>query len=278
MLDRDEEKDIVDINQVYITLAEEHRNVFIQKIDNEIFMYRPIGRKEYRDIINEDRLNDFQKEEVICEVCTLYPENYDFEDCDAGVPTVLSQAIVKNSYMNSKKSIRELMRHYREEMFDLDNQVTCIINEAFPQFDIEEIEEWDMEKTAKYLSRAEWKIVNFRGGTFAGDIYGEDDEDDYEEEEVYIPQPEPVKKPKDITPEPVKDQPQPTQAKAETFEERQARLEKEGFFKKKERLTKEKLAELQRRFPEMQWSQDVLSNDNTGVPVDTTSPALRPGW
>ena len=51
-------------------------------------------------------------------------------------------------------------------MYDLDNQITCMINEAFPNIDIEEIENWDVEKTMKYFTRAEWKLHNLRGISF----------------------------------------------------------------------------------------------------------------
>ena len=48
-------------------------------------------------------------------------------------------------------------------MYDLDNQITCMIHEVFPQFDIEEIEAWDVDQTTKYLSRAEWTLHQLRG-------------------------------------------------------------------------------------------------------------------
>lgn len=47
-------------------------------------------------------------------------------------------------------------------MYDLDNQITAIIAEAF-NLDIEIVEQWDVEKTMKYLSRAEWTLHNLRG-------------------------------------------------------------------------------------------------------------------
>ena len=63
-------------------------------------------------------------------------------------------------------------------MFDIDNQIICVIHEAFPQYDIEEIEDWDVDKMTKYLTRAEWKLTNLRGLEFRepeGEIFDDDD-------------------------------------------------------------------------------------------------------
>lgn len=159
-------KEPIDISGIYFKLKEKYRNVYMTQIGDQIFFYRSIGRKEFRTIVDDDEMNDFQKENVICDVCTLYPVNYDWSNCDAGIPSVLCEAIRKNSYIDSIETRQKLLGYYRSEMYDLDEQITCIINEAFPQYDIEEIEEWDVEKTTKYLSRAEWKLHHFRGLQF----------------------------------------------------------------------------------------------------------------
>lgn len=265
---------LVDINEIYSNLLENYPNVFVQKIEDIVFMYRPIGRKEYRQVLESNEVNDLEKEEIICEICTLWPEDFDFEDCDAGIPTVLYNKIIENSYLDSEKSVRELANYYRREMYEKDHQITCIINEAFPNIDIEEIEEWDMDKTIKYFSRAEWKLVNFRGGQIVEDIFASSEDEAYEEEAKQDSQPkqeENVHTPPTTTPP----------GKVETLEERQKRLEAEGFFNKKQKLTPEKLAELKAKYPEMQFSDDVLSNNNDvgiGGTANTISPALRTGW
>lgn len=164
----------IDLTAIYITLKDQYRNVFMEKIGDQVFFYRSIGRKEYQLIIEDPDMNDFQRENVICDVCVLYPKPYDWNNCDAGIPEKLVEVIRKNSFLDSVESRQQLLGYYRSEMFDLDNQITCMINEAFPQFDIEEIEEWDVERATKYLSRAEWKLHNLRGLQFVqaeGDYY-----------------------------------------------------------------------------------------------------------
>ena len=59
-------------------------------------------------------------------------------------------------------SVVSLIDVYREELETVDTQMSCIISEAFPNYDIEEIESWDMIKFCKIFSRAEWKLKNLR--------------------------------------------------------------------------------------------------------------------
>lgn len=164
-----------DLTEIFIKLKDQYRNVFIHQFGQYVFFYRALGRKEYKTIIDDKVMNDFQKENVICEVCTLYPEGINFNELEAGIPSKLTELIIKNSFLDSIEARQNLLGYYRAQMYDLDNQISCLINEAFPQFDLEDIEEWDVDKTTKYLSRAEWKLHNLRGlqfvepeGTFNG--------------------------------------------------------------------------------------------------------------
>lgn len=244
---------VQDATELYLRLQDEHRNVFMQQIDNQMFFYRSLGRSEYKKILTDDRFDDMAKEELICQVCTLWPEGFDFEECDAGVPTVLARAILKNSFLDTIEARRNVLDYYREEMFDLDNQITCIINEAFPQFDIEEIESWGIEKTTKYLSRAEWKLHNLRGLQFY-DVQGQ---------ESYYEAQDNAKRVKT------------EEIGTETSSEKNMR----GGSKNK--LTPEKLRELQQKFPEIDWAGDTILNEGIegmADSVDVTSPALRPGF
>lgn len=158
----------IDITSLFLRFSDEYRNVFILQLENNVMIYRSIGRKAYKDILLNKELTDLQKEEVICRECLLYPnpDTFDWENCDAGIPTQLRKAILKNSYLESIEDRELLKKYYRSEMYDLDNQITCMINEAFPNIDIEEIENWDVEKTTKYFTRAEWKLHNLRGISF----------------------------------------------------------------------------------------------------------------
>ncbi len=249
----DQKREARDITEVFIELQDKYTHVFIQKIENELLIYRALGRSEYKKILDDDRFNDMQKEELICQVCTLWPEDYDFDNCDAGIPTVLTKEILKNSYLDSINSRKAVLDYHRQEMHDLDNQITCIINEAFPQIDIEEIESWGVEKTTKYLSRAEWKLHNLRGMEF----YDTDSQESYYEKQNEAP------------------------ARREAITEELGEEEKKNIRGgKKEKLTPEKLAEMKAKFPEINWDADSVAQEGIAAmqdSVDTLSPALRPG-
>lgn len=259
---------VTDLTQIFLNLQQQHRNVYVQQIEDQVFMFRPLGRSEYKQLAEDENFNDFQKEEILCQACTVWPENFDFEECSAGIPTVLAKTIMKNSFLDSIDSRIAILSHCRQEMFDLDNQITCIINEAFPQFDIEEIEKWDIAKTAKYLSRAEWKLTNLRGMNMVADPFVAQQE----QEE----QPQQNMQPRVQTQEVEEDSPI-RRGEIETVAERQARLAGKT---NKEKLTPEKLRELQAKFPEIYGNAGniVTTVDGMQDSVDQSSPALRPGW
>lgn len=241
-----------DLTKKFIELQKRHRNVYMIQFDDQVFFYKSLGRKDYKDIFQDKNLTDVQKEEVICEVCTVWPTDFDFENCDAGIPTVLSQEILKNSFLDSVKSRIEILHYYRGQMFDLENQISCIIHEAFPQFDIETIEAWDVERTTKYLSRAEWKLQNLRNIPFT---------DIGQAMEAYY---QSIEQQESATP------------KTEEIQETNTRGGK------KEKMTPEKLAQLKRDFPEIDWENDTILTEGPEamqrVAFDTTPPALRPGY
>ena len=229
-------------------LEKEYRNVYWTHIEGDLYVYRPIGRKEYKDIALDETLETADKKDKIVQTCVLMPEDFDVDECIAGIPEMLYEQIIINSYLESNDTINGVLNYYRNEMFSLDNQITCIINEAFPQFDIEEIENWGVEQTAKYLSRAEWKLQNFRNFQFNEEYFNAMEEANKEEEVKEVPKEEP------------KDNKQ------------------NG--KQKEKLTPEKLAKLKAQFPEINWEADsVMSDGIEGMrdSVDTLAPALRTG-
>lgn len=264
-----------DLNEIYALLKEDHRSVYFYKAEEDFFFYRTLTRKEYRMLVENEEINEMEKEDIVCEACVLWPENYDFENCNAGIPTTLTKSIMENSFLDSIESRKMIINHYREEMFELDSQINCIINEAFPQFDIEEIEDWDIERTAKYLSRAEWKLSNLRGMNIVMNPFEEegDDEDNNQSprnntEELGV----------ENSSDGVSSAENIKAGKFESIEERQERMNPSAS--NKEKLTPEKLEELKAKFPEINWEEDsILQGGENALreSLDTTPPALRPG-
>jgi len=250
----------VDYTALYIDFCSRYRNVFMVKIEDEVYIYRALGRSEYKQILEDRRFPDLQKEEIICSQCLLYPDpdNYSWDDKSAGVPTELMKAILTDSYLDSVVRRRSLHDYYRAEMYDFENQITCIINDAFPNIDIEEIESWDVEKTTKYLSRAEWKLHTLHGLQFKqaeGEFseYGRNNDVEMGRQ----------------------------QAQKRPPEKRNGGKTLRGG-KRKNKLTAEKMREREeflRKHPEFaQGSVDDVTHMDQQETVEVLAPALRPGW
>ena len=251
----------VDVMGIFLKFAEQYDNVFIFQADDKVFIYRSLGRGEWKKIMDDKRFNDFQKEEIVCNQCLLYPDpdEIDWDKEDAGIPSQLASDILTHSYLNSVEKRKALQNYYRSEMLDLDNQITCVIQEAFPMLDLEEIESWDVDKTTKYLSRAEWKLHTLRGLQFQT----ETGEYPQEEEDYYQPEPAPQQQ---------QQAPTPTKKSDKTI--------RGGS--KNNKLTPDKArewAEFRRKFPQFA-ADDIMLNGIQGMEqasVDTTAPALRVG-
>lgn len=259
-------------------LQEEHGDIYWNTLEGQVFIYRPLGRLEYRELLKAD-ISDVEKEDTVCQACLLHPENFDFDDCPAGIPTQLFNLIMKNSFLDSLESKQIIVAYHRAQMAEFDNQITCIISEAFPNISIEEIESWDMSKTAKYLSRAEWKLNVLRNIPL--DYEKSDQLMEQEWHTQHSTSQEEVEDSKPIkqeTKEVKQEQSDKTgKIKRETIEERQARLAKEGARRK----TPEEIAELKRKFPEINWGSEIDPNKDINAMsdgIDTTAPALRLGW
>lgn len=281
----------LDLTALYFHFKEAWRNVFIAKIGNDYFIYRALGRQEYYDILEAPQLNDLLKEEAICNACLLWPENYDFALCDAGIPSKLKEHILKNSYLDSFSARKPILNKYRDDMHILDNQITAIICEAYKNLDIEEVEQWDVEKTMKYFSRAEWTLHNIHGIPFQDPGVEEAEAQQYAEQ-ASAAQEESAqtsrRRPRRPPPKPKSTAPAETESKA-VEEQEQVTKTKSGRRIKRtirggssaDKLTPEKMRELREKYPSIQWENDVIQNEGfEGMKqgdVDTM-PALRVGW
>lgn len=271
-------KKVIDFNMIMAKLSEEHDIIHHVRIDDEDFIYRIIGRHEYKKILYNNNLSDLEIEDLVCQSCLLYPENYDFDSCSAGVPSLLCKEILENSFLNDIEATLRLLRHYQDEMEELENQMICIISEAFPNYSLEEIESWNNLKFCKMFSRAEWKFNNLKNAELKSvtdliEQIVELKDEGYAPEEI-----------EDIISNTQDEQPNYQPQPALQFNKSE---DKEVSRKGKQKLTPEKLQEMQRMqelFPEINWSDDeILRNGaDTAIKntesVSTVSPALRPGW
>lgn len=139
----------------------------VTEITDIEFAWRRLTRGEYKSLVNLG-LSDEDSEDWICERCVVFPENFGFSTGAAGIPTTLSREILEGSFFvidlkpGQSSPGRDLLLGFRNEMESFENQIDCIIAEAFPSLSIEEIADWTVDKTMFYLSRAEWTLHHLR--------------------------------------------------------------------------------------------------------------------
>ena len=74
--------------------------IFMTDFGDDTYIWRPIRRKEWKDMQRIEGQNEFYLEESICRTCVLWPEDMTPQKMTfgkAGVPTMLSQLISEKS-------------------------------------------------------------------------------------------------------------------------------------------------------------------------------------
>lgn len=159
-----------DFDMLIKQLFAEYGNICFAQYNNDIYIYKLLNRKAYKNLITNPNLTQIEKEDEVCKECILWPRDFNPDEYDAGMPTYLYEQIMENSFLTGVNDMITLVEACREEADKLDSQMCCIINEAFPNYSIEEIEEWDMIKFCQMFTKAEWKLKNLRSMDFETDM------------------------------------------------------------------------------------------------------------
>lgn len=257
--------DKVDLQELYEESLEKYGQVFIEDFgESGTFLFHSLGRKDFRDLRDSEAIGDYAKEEIICEQCTIYPKNYDFENCEeAGLPSLLAQKILEKSLLKDSDQLVKAIHYFRDKLVDsMDDQITCIIHEAFPENSIEDIANWDVIKTADYMTRAEYILHNLRGvpivPTETSQQAMPQEPSSYQPMEDRFQPVEPIETrhaPEPPSKEKVSSE-KSGQNKTQTQEQKQKAKPKS---KGRTKLTPEKLRELQMKFPEIDWAHDSVA-------------------
>jgi hypothetical protein len=78
----------------------EHGDIYMSDIEETTYVWRPVYRKEYKDLLKNKEADAFYREERLCEKCVLWPKDYNFMAMSrdrAGVPSCLSEQIMEKS-------------------------------------------------------------------------------------------------------------------------------------------------------------------------------------
>lgn len=74
--------------------------IHLSTLYDEVFIWRTLSRNEYREIMALPNTDPLQREEIICEVCMLFPYDYNFTAMasrKAGIPAQIAEDIMKES-------------------------------------------------------------------------------------------------------------------------------------------------------------------------------------
>lgn len=75
-------------------------DIYMTEVDTDIFIWRPITRTEYKEILKVKNADALYREERMCDKCVLWPEDYNFlvmGSGKAGIPSLLSEQIIEKS-------------------------------------------------------------------------------------------------------------------------------------------------------------------------------------
>jgi hypothetical protein len=140
--------------------------VYVTEVADTEFIWRGLTKGEFKKA-NAYYEDDYDRAEYVCRQCVLYPEIEDWGiDMYAGIPETLTEDILRISgFTLTTKEIDQKIFEYEQEMLTFDNQISCVIKEAFPDITLEEIDDWQFEKVMWYYARAKWTLETLRGLT-----------------------------------------------------------------------------------------------------------------
>ncbi|MCC0635237.1 MULTISPECIES: hypothetical protein [unclassified Clostridioides] len=75
-------------------------DIYMIDILNKRFIFRTINRFEYKQLLSIQNIDTLEREEIICQTVTLWPEEYNWKDTTkslAGLPTSYSEVIMEKS-------------------------------------------------------------------------------------------------------------------------------------------------------------------------------------
>lgn len=148
---------------------EKYGSVYFTEFETQTFIWRTLTRAEFKNALAlyED---DSDKEEYVCSLCVLWPENFDYAGNNGGYATFLCKEIIYGSSFGPDGRALQQLKLLRDTMEDFDKQAPIIIATAFPQYKLEEIDDWNMETMLERLAQAEWALRNIHGYPFEIDL------------------------------------------------------------------------------------------------------------
>ena len=87
----------VDFVNLIAELEQKYRNVFWTIFENEVYVYKALGRRDFKQIVSNDDLSIEDKKDEIIKACIVYPEDFYIDECIAEFINVLDNKIIDRS-------------------------------------------------------------------------------------------------------------------------------------------------------------------------------------
>lgn len=139
--------------QYYKEMYNGHKILYV-RFSNQYFVFKTLSVKEYELILKlyED---EFKQETAICNMAVIYPEEYDFSECEFGIlPSIVAGHIKTLSNFDSIDSI--FNEYYTiQNSTNLFQQCMDLIKAFVKDYTYEEMEDWTWSKLMEITVRAE---------------------------------------------------------------------------------------------------------------------------
>lgn len=147
------------------------------------FVFKTISPKEY----SQAKMLTTTKEELsdaICQIALIYPKEYDFSQSPvAGLSDGMCEKIVEESLLFNDIGVIDKFEECKNKLNTFLSQCTLFIKAAFPEYKLEEIENWNYEKLMNMTAKAEF-VLKIQGSEYEIQYNKEDLTNEAEEVEV----------------------------------------------------------------------------------------------
>lgn len=138
--------------------------IYIQYGKHE-FVFKTISPKEY----SQAKMLTATKEELsdaVCQIALIYPKDYDFSQSPvAGLSDSMYEQIVEESLLFNDIGVVEKFEECKDKLNTFLSQCSLFVKAAFPEYKLEEIENWNYERLMSMTAKAEF-VLKIQGSDY----------------------------------------------------------------------------------------------------------------
>lgn len=129
------------------------------------FVFKTISPKEYNQAKNLTSTKE-ELSDAVCQIALMYPNDYDFSQSPvSGLSDRMSEKIIEESLLFNDIGVIDKFEECKGKLNTFLSQCTLFIKAAFPEYKLEEIENWNYEKLMDMTAKAEF-VLKIQGSDF----------------------------------------------------------------------------------------------------------------